>query len=159
MSGTTVSLASRSLGTPEEACYALRHISKNGAGVSITDLDDLDPSTALRLLELFLHDPGMKGPIEPFAAILSAAVEKRSVALWDLLSINQDADAGWRPDSQEFLRALPRECPDCLSCGCFPVCVGYGAWAHSCATWKAVIARIGAAARELRALRHQRRDV
>lgn len=107
------------------------------------DVDALSPAEAVERLAFFLHDPASTTPVEPFAALLAALVHKRETSLWDLRGLDPDA----------FLRALPREHPDCMACACFPLCQGYGAWAGSCETWRSVLTELARAARELRRLR------
>ena len=92
-----------------------------------------------------LHDPAIVQPIEPFAALFWAATRRRRLGLWDL-----EVPA---PEADPFLFALPRDHPECLACACFPLCEGYGAWAGGCETWRAVIADLVAAAREISRLR------
>lgn len=120
----------------------LRRLAETGAPLALAGLDGLEPAEALGLLDLFLHDPAVTAPIEPFASLLSAMIHKRETALWDLLP---HADAAM----DAFLEALPAERPACLACGCFPVCLGYGAWAGSCGTWLALLTHLAGAAREL----------
>ena len=147
-----VPVACRSFASIDGAIAALASLSRGGIPAAVTDVDALGPAEARRVLGLFLHDPGAAAPIEPFAAILAAAVERRQVGLWDILPAG-DPSARPARDPGEFLRALPREHPECLACRHFPVCEGYGAWAGSCGTWTEVLAALAAAARELAGLR------
>jgi hypothetical protein len=115
----------------------------------VLDLEALPPVEASSALDLFLHDPLVTSPIEPFATLLSAMIRKRELGLWDLDSARPDAASA----RDAFLGNLPREHPCCLECACFPICQGYGAWAGSCATWRTLLPSLAAAARELSALR------
>jgi len=126
----------------DDACRALRDLSRDGIPAFIEDVSALTPDAARRLLDLFLHDPCITEPIEPFAALLSAAVHRRRMGLWDL-------DPAGARAAEGFLRDLPQEHPGCLACPCFCQCEGYGEWAGGCDTWRAVIAGIAAAAREI----------
>jgi hypothetical protein len=123
---------------------AFRRRVAKGEPVTLTGLDRLEPGQAGELLDAFLHDPAATAPIEPFASLLSALVNRQETALWELFPV-----AG----AEAFLRALPREHPDCMVCPCFPICQGYGAWARSCATWLRLLTGLAGAARELRRLR------
>ena len=49
-----------------------------------------------------------------------------------------------------FLFCLPQNHPDCLVCPFFCHCQGYGRWAGSCETWRAVLKTLTGEARELR---------
>jgi hypothetical protein len=134
----------------------LHHQASIGASVTLLDVDALDPGEASRVLDFFLHDPMVTGPIEPFAALLSAMLRKQEMGLWDLDSTRSGAEAS----REAFLLGLPREYPQCLQCACFPLCQGYGAWAGSCETWRTILSGLAVAARELSALRrrHVRRS-
>lgn len=107
------------------------------------DLDALTPAEALERLASFLHDPASTAPVEPFAALLSAMLEKREMSLWELHAL----------DPGPFLRDLPRDHPECCACPCFPICQGYAAFKGSCPTWRGTIDGLARAARELRALK------
>ena len=142
-----VRLACRKFPSVEEACAALLLVSKAGLPCLVEDVDALTPAEARRVVDLFLHDPGVSRPIDPLATILVALIQKKRVSLWDLLGPGAD------PQSEEFLLALPREHPECLECRYFPLCEGYGAWARTCETWREVLAGLAAAARRLSRLR------
>lgn len=141
-----VRLSVRRFPSLDDACRALRDLSRGGKAAAIDDLSALSPAEAERLLELFLHDAAIDRPIQPFAALLDAVLRRRTLGLWDL-------DPGAAEAEKDFLRDLPRDHPECLSCACFPQCQGYGAWAGACETWRAVVAGIAAAAREVAGLR------
>jgi len=128
----------------------LRRLSAEGLPVRLEGLEAMDPGTAAELLAFFLHDPAALGPLEPFAALLTAMVAKREVSLWDLLPGEPQEEI-----REAFLRALPREQPPCMVCACFPVCQGYAAYAGGCATWLVLLPTLAAAARELARLRTQ----
>ncbi len=130
-------LTFRALPDVTAACARLRKLKEPA---ELRDLDALGPEDALRLLDCFLHDPEVSAPLEPFAALVQAALTRTNLGLWDLHP----------PQPEEFLRRLPEDHPECLACPAFPVCEGYGAWAGSCPTWKALVPRIAQAARELR---------
>ena len=130
------------------ACGELRRLARAGSPAAIDDLDQLDPAEALLLLDFFLHDPEATETIEPFASILSALHGKRPLGLWDLFP-PAPGDGAEEAARERFLRVLPRDHQECMSCRCFPVCEGYAARARACETWKAVISGIAAAAREL----------
>ena len=129
---------------------AFRQRARTGIPMDL-DLDALSPGEACRALELFLHDPLVTSPIEPLAALLGAMIRKQELGLWDLDSARPDAASA----REVFLAHLPQEHPHCLECACFPICQGYGAWAGSCATWRALLPGLAAAARELTALRRR----
>jgi hypothetical protein len=122
----------------------LERLVHQGAPVALTGLDGLDPEQGSHLLTFFLHDTAVRQPIEPFATLLAALLHRRQTGLWELF-----------PGSPQgtFLKALPWEQPQCLACACFPLCQGYGAWAGSCATWRAIVTGLAEAARELGRLR------
>jgi hypothetical protein len=158
-------LACRGFPSLDAARAALLALSRDGIPSAVEDVGALSPEEAAALLDLFLHEPSAAAPIEPFAALLSSAVRKRPLGLWDILPGLApgsprpvgalDGDSGPTSDdvgAEEFLLALPREHPECLACACFPACEAYGAWTGSCATWKAVIEGIARAAREIRGL-------
>ncbi len=111
-------------------------------------LDVVDPEQAQALLQVWLHDPGVAVRVEPFASILEAMLERRSLALWDLPVMAPELPL-------DFLQTLPQSHPECLACPCYPICEGYGAWKDSCAVWKRVITDLAAATRELRCMRQQ----
>ena len=127
----------------------LRHQARTGTPVALLDIDALDPIEASRVLDFFLHDPLVTSPIEPFATLLGAMIRKQEMGLWALAS----ARPGAATSHAAFLLGLPGEHPRCLECACFPVCQGYGAWAGSCETWRAILPGLAAAARELSVLR------
>ena len=131
----------------------LRRRSALGVPVALTGLDALAPAEAGALLAFFLHDPGARGPIEPFATLLAAMLHKRETGLWDLHAEGPARDAEAR-----FLQTLPADQPQCLACACFPLCQGYGAWAGSCATWRLLLTGLAKAARDLARLRRTRRS-
>jgi hypothetical protein len=135
-------------GDPSPFGEALRRQARTGIPIHL-DLDALRPEEASGALDLFLHDPQVTSPIEPFAALLGAMIRKQELGLWDLGS----ARLGAPKVRETFLMNLPREHPGCLECACFPVCQGYGAWAGSCTTWRALLPVLAGAARELSALR------
>ena len=139
----------RSHASFEAALGAIRCLSRDGQAVVLRDLDLLEPREALALVAFFLHDPEAKGALEPFSALLSAALHRQALSLWDLLPPG-DAEAAV---TEAFIRDLPLRHPECVHCACFPLCIGYGAWAGSCGMWREVLPRLGAAARELRLLR------
>jgi hypothetical protein len=114
------------------------------SGHALEALDAMDPARAGELLEFFLHDPSVTDPIEPFAGLLAAMLDRRETALWDR---NPAAPR------EAFLKDLPLEHPECMVCACFPVCRGYGAWAGSCATWDRVLTSLAGAAWDLARLR------
>lgn len=117
-----------------------------GAGLPV-EVDGLDPAQAADLLHRFLHDPGSRVPMEPFAGLLAAMLDRREANLWDL--------GGGEARAEAFLRDLPRDHPACLPCRCFPICMGYGAHANACETWRTVLEGLAAAARELAPLRRR----
>jgi hypothetical protein len=155
MTPASVSVQCRSQASFQAALDEIRRHCQGGTTVLIQDLNLLEPAEALALLDFFLHDPDARGPLEPLATLVSAAVQRQSLGLWDLVP-PQELAPGTRSTPEEFLRDLPYQCPECLPCGCFPLCMGYGAWARSCGTWQAIIAQIATAARELRLLRRRR---
>lgn len=119
----------------------------------VAAIERLEPEEAERLADRFLHDPEVTRPIEPFASLLAAFVERRKISLWDLLAPAGDRGrASGQAPAGAFLSALPREHPECLECGSFFACEGRAAWTGGCAPWKAVLEKLAAAARELREL-------
>jgi hypothetical protein len=137
-------LSCRSFKSQEAAVLEVRRLSQRGTTVQIADVNLLEPIDVLDLVDLFLHDPAVKGAIEPFASLLSAVVKRRPITIWELLP------GVIASESEAFIWHLPQRYPECLPCSSFPMCMGYGVWAQSCETWKAVIGRISIAARELR---------
>jgi hypothetical protein len=129
----------------------LRQQAALGTPMVLLGVDSLNPLEASRLLDFFLHDPLVISPIEPFATLLSAMIQKREMGLWDLASA-KESDAASR---EAFFRGLPQESSQCLLCECFPVCQGYGAWTGSCETWRTLLSGLARAARELSALRRR----
>ena len=123
----------------------LQRLARLGTPALLTGLDGLAPLDAETLLAWFLHDPAATSPVEPFATLLSAMLHKRELSLWALFSQEPDA----------FLKNLPAEHSECLACPCFPICLGYGAWAGSCATWLTLLTGLARAARDLSRLKNQ----
>ena len=134
----------------DDVCAELLRLSKAGLPAVIENVDALPLEDARRLLHLFLHEPDIVQPIDPFAALLEAMIRRRRFSLWDLLA---PAPPRAREDAEEFLFALPRERPACLECRCFPFCQGYGAWVGACETWRAILSGLSSAARALSAVR------
>jgi len=161
------------MGSIQAAIDLILKLSAEGIATAVVDIDRLSPDDAGRLAGVFLHDRKVAGAIDPFAAMLRAVAERRSVGAWDVMAPAGDrraevtaiegagaggavdAPAGLPPagiplaEADRFLRALPAEHPECLACDRFPLCEGYGARMGSCETWRAVTGRILAAAREL----------
>jgi len=127
------------------AWATLRLLAGQGTPVALSGLDQLAPQEADRLVDFFLHDPDVTGPIEPFATLLGTMLRKEELVLWDLCPPESGPEGG----IDRFLLALPQAQPDCMSCACFSICMGYAAWAGSCPTWRSILTRIAAAAREL----------
>jgi len=125
----------------------LTRLVQAGQPVLLTGLDGLEPAEAASLLAYFLHDPEVAQPIEPFATLLAARLERRQLSLWQLHP---------QAPRDAFLGALPVAHPACLACAGFPVCQGYGAWAGSCATWRTLVDGLASAAAELGRLRPHR---
>ena len=127
-------------GAFEEVLAEARRLAEAGETITLTGLDALEPAEARQLLTLYLHDPAVQRPIEPFASLLGALVRKVRLGLW-----------AFHPEAPRdtILEALPREQPQCMACPSFPLCQGYAAWAGSCATWLALLTGLAEAAREL----------
>ncbi len=143
--GLRVRVACRDFPGLAALAAALRRLSAHGLPGVVVDAGALGPEEGRALLDLFLHDPAIVQPIEPFAGLLFGAAHRRRIGLWDAAPLSPGPDR----DPDEFLFALPREHPGCLACASFPLCEGYGLWAGGCATWKAILRGIAAAAREI----------
>jgi hypothetical protein len=170
-----------SLETREARCEALRRLSWAGIDCTIEDLNELAAPEARDLLGLFLHDPGIRRRIDPFAALLESLLRRRRCSLWDLcgpdprnrIFVTGDGRAGATPAAlhagaradefanswktfedgqavEKFWYRVPLDNPDCLACSFYCLCEGYGAWAKSCGTWRAVLSTLADAARSLR---------
>jgi hypothetical protein len=146
MSQVLLPFRGRAFPTLADACEELRRLSQGGHPVVLLDVDQLSREEAEAFLDLWLHDPSMAAPLEPFAGILSALVHRRALGLWDLPHLHV-------PGADAVVETLPADHPECLSCACFPICEGYAAGKGSCETWRAVIARLASSARELAMLR------
>jgi len=123
----------------------LRRLASLGGTVRLQGVEALEPSVAVGLLDFFLRDQAAV-PVEPFATVLEAMLQKRETSLWDV-------SPGSREARDAYFIALPRDQPECMSCGCFPLCQGFGAYAGGCLTCKAILTALAAAARELTRLR------
>jgi len=138
-------------GDPAAFWEELQQRARTGNPLTLLDVQVLGPQEASRVLEFFLHEPGVTSPIEPFATLLGAMIQKRELALWEVASSRTSAARS----REAFLRELPQTNPQCLACACFPMCQGYGAWAGSCDTWRVILLGLASAARELTRLRRQ----
>jgi len=119
---------------------------------------------ARQALDLFLHNPTVAQPVEPFHGLLGGLLHATPVDLWDLLERDPaqtrilDARAEVLPDQgpasvtvfRETLRAAGAEC---CACPWFASCGGYFKWPRidfSCDGVKQLFADLDAAAAELR---------
>jgi hypothetical protein len=130
-------------------------LSRAGLSSAIDDLEALEADDASDMVELFLHDPGIRRPIEPFSAMLLAMLRRTTLAVEEALALFAAAP---QPENSvegqavdEFMARVPQDNPDCLACPSFPICQAYGVRTGSCAVWRAVIGSLACAARAMRA--------
>ena len=119
---------------------------------------------ARQVLDLYLHNPTVSQPVEPFHGVLLAFLHDAPVALWSLLeqdpaelSVVDDrgqalSDQG--PASVTVFRdTLVAAGAECRGCQWLSICGGYFKWPgadYACTDVKQLLADIHAAAAELR---------
>ena len=148
----TVRLRVGSAGATGETRRAFLQLSRHGLDSEVEDINCLAPHEALDVFRLYARDGGITRSIDPFHAIMRRLLGRHSFSLWELMG-PFEADRA----VDDFIFSLPQKNPDCLVCPFFCFCQGYGAWAGSCATWRAVLKSLVGEARALRRAKNGRR--
>jgi hypothetical protein len=119
---------------------------------------------ARHALDLYLHNPTVEQPVEPFQGLLLAFLHDMPVDLWSLLEENPEAievldqQGQVEPDrgpasATDFRDFLVASGADCAICPWLAVCGGYFQWPradYDCSGVKALFDDLRAAATELR---------